>query len=60
MKWTKEKPTEEGWYWKRDYNGIDIVFVRWYARKLCITNWEIPDDVEWAGPIPEPKEGRIK
>ncbi len=59
LKWTKKKPTEVGWYWKkqRDFDGygVDIVCVRVYARKLCIINWPIPDNAEWAGPIPEPE-----
>jgi len=53
--WTKNKPTEPGWYWYKRMGGdVDIVYVRWYGKKLCIMNWEIADDAEWAGPIPEP------
>lgn len=60
MKWTKEKPTVPGWYWKReitwDHLNSSIVYIRLYAGKLCIENWQIPDDAEWAGPLSEPKE----
>ena len=61
--WTKKIPTEEGWYWKRKTGmyavnfgeELGITYIRNYAGKLCIMNWEIPkENVEWAGPIPEP------
>ena len=54
--WTKNKPTKEGWYWKRDCNGTNIVYVRKYGGQLCISNWGIPTNVEWSGPISKPKE----
>ena len=54
--WTKKKPTKPGWYWKRDRNGDEIVQVRDYVGELCILNWALPNNVEWAGPIPEPEE----
>ena len=60
MKWTKKKPTVPGWYWRRklewDELRTSIVEVRLYSGKMCIENWKIPDDGEWAGPISEPKE----
>jgi hypothetical protein len=59
LKWTKEKPTEIGWYWKKGPNyhyPPEIVYVCEYVGELCIQkNWKIPDYVYWAGPIPEPK-----
>lgn len=54
MYWSKKKPTKEGWYWLRNKKEIGIVFVRLYCDELCITNWPIPDDAEWSGPIEEP------
>jgi hypothetical protein len=59
MKWTKEKPTKPGWYWKRRQYftpEISVDYVRDYAGKLCIMNWEIPDDCEWAGPLKVPED----
>ena len=63
MKWTKEKPKSEGWYWLKQKDSFDnrgyfirVEYVRWYDKKLCIMNWAIPDNAEWAGPIPEPEE----
>ena len=65
MKWTKQTPTEPGWYWQKRTNPIyteiwgdekQIVHIRYYAGNLCIMNWPIPNkDHEWAGPIPEPE-----
>lgn len=54
LKWTTDTPTKVGWYWKRDKHGTDIVHIRKYCNELCIANWTIPINVEWAGPIPRP------
>ena len=55
--YTKDIPTEAGWYWRRDKFGQMIVRIRWYAGNLCITNSKIfTEGVEWAGPIPFPGE----
>ena len=60
FKWTKEKPTKPGWYWmrKKYFNVFDtsIKKVRECGGELCIVNWAIPNEAEWAGPIPEPGE----
>jgi len=62
--WSREQPTEPGWYWKRrdkkykrDLKEKDeIVYIRNYCGELCIGNWTIPvEDIEWAGPILKPK-----
>ena len=62
MKWTKEKPKSEGRYWLKQKDSFDdrgysirVEYVRWYDKKLCIMNWPIPDNMEWAGPMPEPE-----
>lgn len=58
FEWTKEKPTEPGFYWRRfPTKGFydDIVKVRLYCGKLCVSNWELGDGGFWAGPIPAPK-----
>lgn len=37
LKWTKEQPTKEGWYWKKDYRSeACIVYVRKYGGSMCI------------------------
>jgi len=62
MYWTKDQPTKPGWYWQRDTRpslkeAPTINYIRYYDGKLCIMNWEIPNEnIEWAGPIPEPKK----
>ena len=60
LKWTKEKPTKDGWYWFRHkaFNtyiakvtcGGTILFGQYFNVK------DINNDAEWAGPIPEPEE----
>jgi len=62
FKWTKETPTEAGWYWTRDIHAgrhaaiPRIVQIRWYVDKLCVGNWAISTtNVQWAGPIPMPR-----
>jgi hypothetical protein len=59
--WTNKEPTEEGWYWvlkeKGDFREKpipSIEYVRKYAGRMCIVNWEIPSNAKWAGPIPLP------
>jgi len=67
--WTKEQPTEPGWYWKRrtgKHKKVwkerdEIIYIRNYVGSLCISNWPIPDkDIEWAGPILKPKKLKKK
>ena len=50
--WTKEAPTEPGWYWCRDYGKyIHIVHVG-----VDLSEYQEIRNVEWSGPIPEPHE----
>ena len=50
--WTKEAPTEPGWYWCRYYGKcIHIVNVG-----VDLSEYQKISDVEWAGPIPELRE----
>ena len=65
MKWTKQEPKDNGWYWLRQVDTfsetgilVRIEYIRWYGKKLCLMNWPIPKNTEWAGPIPEPKEAQ--
>lgn len=64
MKWTKELPTREGWYWTR-YDKGDEKFVNrllWHGGFLCrdcerMTPVCKPTRREWSdSPIPEPEE----
>lgn len=65
MKWSKEKPTQAGWYWWKDLDrpgkphmahvvndgyGLTVYGIEEYSRRL----YEVRG--EWAGPIPEPEE----
>ena len=71
MFWTKELPSEPGWYWFRNLLDKDsvlmpeIVRVRLYAGELAIENSRLSHwighegyDYEWAGPIPLPEAHR--
>lgn len=50
--WTKEAPKVPGWYWCRDYGKyIHIVHVG-----VDLSEYQEIRDVEWAGPISEPRE----
>ena len=60
--WTRERPTEAGWYWWRNLQkkyavdqGPFIYMVRWYGNKLAIGNCDIEDSHytrgEWLGPL---------
>ena len=68
LRWTREKPTEEGWYWYRDkvtepimslITTLDHKLVmnayRRYQNAL-IDRLDGEYDEEWAGPIPEPED----
>ena len=68
MKWTKEKPTEIGWYWYRDRLTEPVMslitmldnelimnaYRRYQNARINMLNGEYNE--EWAGPIPKPKE----
>lgn len=65
--WTKEKPTNPGWYWAIEEDGSKIVVCYHNSDKgigfeddeHCYGGgWITPDlhAVEWAGPIPKPKD----
>ena len=65
MKWTKDNPTEPGWYWYRDEDGPRclrlyhedgeiVVEIDWiYERSELLDEYE---GGEWQGPI-KPEEG---
>jgi hypothetical protein len=59
MKWTKEKPNKEGWYWVKFNSLKSITYVCKIGNTLISTAYnykKIPPEAEWAGPIPEPEE----
>lgn len=58
MKWTKERPEVDGWYWFFDVADPEIVEVKdnhvyWTRSGDCSLD-EL--DGEWSGPIPEPED----
>lgn len=70
MKWTKEPPYKQGWYWNKigrfEVTDSDLVYVVWSDRKkrfvgLDVDSLEYVDlnyfgDCEWFGPIEPPEE----
>jgi hypothetical protein len=67
LRWSREPPTEPGWYWVKDHVGTGIVevVIRPGHRYLAIYEDSYPKGnfipvagilAEWAGPIPEPEE----
>ena len=67
MRWTREMPTEPGWYWVRDPDvyATSINLVQHAKGRLMFAYGSgvrielddaMYDDCEWAGPIPEPGE----
>lgn len=74
MKWTKETPTKEGAYWLRadcetwrkpEIVGFHLMandagfYVYFLGSEVGRGQSEIPENVEWAGPIlPPQKDGK--
>ncbi len=60
MKWTFEKPTEEGWYWFREDENDNIYpyYIQKRGDALCIRGlgWLNDFDGQFAGPMPTPEE----
>ena len=62
LKWTKDAPTEAGWYWREIAVGSNrmrsIVECQPFGLKMMTYNgggWSKTDaEMRWAGPIPEP------
>lgn len=51
LKWTNEKPTQEGWYWHHIPPAFGTV-IEYYDPEIS----DSETIGEWAGPIPEPEE----
>ena len=62
LKWTREKPTKNGWYWWRtggdcNLRGIVSVCIETDIMVLAGSYKYLSQTTgEWAGPIPEPEE----
>jgi len=60
LRWTRERPTKEGWYWYKHDDGQRIIG-RLFHGGLHFPggNFNSLKDMpgEWAGPIPVPEEG---
>lgn len=63
LRWTKELPTTEGWYWRKVHNHAGVVRVKKNYGNGTFYLWEIPTRsikprkfIEWAGPITEPAQ----
>ena len=54
VKWTREKPTQEGWYWHHQGLGFGTV-IEYIDLEIGIPGGVLEDEL-WAGPIPEPEE----
>ena len=62
MKWTKEKPSKEGYYWYMESNTAEIVEIAIFPREIivwCIAQeYANPIEVfngEWYGPLEVPE-----
>lgn len=53
LHWTKETPTEPGWYWLRQASTKELVQIVRACGEELPEYWK---DAEWAGPIQEPVE----
>ena len=54
LRWTREKPTKDGWYWHDQGLGFGIV-IEYVDMEIGPTGGVLEDEM-WAGPIPEPKD----
>lgn len=63
--WTKDKPTQPGWYWYRSPRPTLVVvcYIEIGLRDNCVSfaygeRYQAMSEMEgeWAGPIPEPME----
>lgn len=66
--WTTERPTESGWYWMQDGSSMAVVKIEigtfdgfyiewaWQAGSRMQTPLSCFKDMQWAGPLTEPKE----
>lgn len=57
LRWTKEKPTKQGWYWCRHEDGGIHIGCFMAARDYPGYGEGV---IEWAGPIPEPEPEEVR
>ena len=53
LRWTKEKPTKNGWYWHHQGASFGTV-IEFVDMEIGPTGGVLEDEM-WAGPIPEPE-----
>ena len=66
MKWSKEPPTEPGWYWWKmgDVSNpmLEVVKLEWNScyYRLGTRQYYSAHELygDWAGPIPQPEESK--
>lgn len=66
MQWTRNIPTEPGWYWYRRRHGANpevwcvtmVKIYRNWAGQIIVSGWGSPSSMsgEWAGPLEPPTE----
>jgi hypothetical protein len=64
MKWTKERPKVDGWYWILDDGVLGITTIdKGELAPEALGNWGLfpicdneNNDILFAGPIPEPED----
>jgi hypothetical protein len=59
MRWTKDKPTEQGWYWLKENSYLKprIVRLTRHDGSLFVNVWDPVGEKDgyWYGPIEEPE-----
>lgn len=58
MKWTTEKPTEPGWYWFKNANGIVMQEIFLSKKGELWVDFDPLyeyENTQFAGPIPQPE-----
>ncbi len=63
MRWTKERPIIDGWYWYRNHKSIsrlDVAVLKYGEKIMAPLRDSLIDialfDGEWSGPIHEPED----
>ena len=56
LRWTKEPPTEQGWYWFRNLSAKGTKYLPQIVNTIEFKERNSHPDDEWAGPIQEPDD----
>ena len=70
MAWTKERPTQPGWYWayeKLDQRTADVMMVEVFVAqaseelwgRAMSLRWELSHFSHWMGPLEPPEPPRL-